>query len=46
MKLGLVQSIADSCLLKHPKNENTLYMIVYVDDLLIAVQDRHMNNII
>lgn len=44
-KLDFVQSGADLCLFKRPKVENTLYIIVYVDDFLISRKDKHIKNI-
>lgn len=45
-KLAFAQSTSDQCLLKRQKADKKLYIIVYVDHLLIAEKDRDVNDII
>lgn len=45
-KLNFLQITIDPSLFKRPKEENILYIIVYVDNLLIAGKDRDINNVI
>lgn len=44
-KLGFMQSIANQCLLKRQNANNTLYIAVYIDDLLIAGENKVINNV-
>ncbi|GBN11147.1 Retrovirus-related Pol polyprotein from transposon TNT 1-94 [Araneus ventricosus] len=46
IKYGFEQSKADPCLFKFANNGNPMYIIVYVDDLLIAGKDEDIRKII
>ncbi|GBN12713.1 Retrovirus-related Pol polyprotein from transposon TNT 1-94 [Araneus ventricosus] len=46
IKYGFEQSKADPCLFKFANNGNPIYIIVYVDDLLIAGKDEDIRKII
>ena len=44
--LGFHQSMVDKCLYKQMRNNNTTYVIVNVDDLLILGEDGNINTLI
>ncbi|GBN90327.1 Retrovirus-related Pol polyprotein from transposon TNT 1-94 [Araneus ventricosus] len=46
IKYGFEQSKADPCLFKFANNGNSMYIIVYVDDLLIAGKEEDIRKII
>ncbi|GBN19276.1 Copia protein [Araneus ventricosus] len=46
IKYGYEQSKADPCLFKFANNGNPMYIIVYIDDLLIAGKDEDIRKII